>query len=373
VHVPGIRKTSIRAIYRETVVLAQREAHRPLKPSEVSRHYARKAVAFMRSEPAAAAKLMVYKLAYFWTNREILNNKHIYFLTDRYTPIVRWLPLSFWIVGPLGLMGLAACRGRGWELFPLWGFVVVYMFSVVLFFVVSRFRVPVLPVLMLLGAYGVASLVAAFRGRQWLRASVLVLVAGGGALLAAQTPPSNIDRPEVVLVGLARAELESGNPLGSLALLEEAISYNPTYIKAHLSLGLVQQRLGDTDEALATYERAVALAPRSVPARTGLARLLTEQGDYAEAIDQLRALADRTRRMNVDALAALASAYAEAGQFDRAVETAQEALRLARRQRRARKVDALKRQLADYRASRLPASPVTEPEIDAESKTDQYR
>ena len=49
----------------------------------------------------------------------------------------------------IGLIaGLVVALRRAGPLFPAWGFVLVYSASVVLFFVCSRFRVPILPLLM---------------------------------------------------------------------------------------------------------------------------------------------------------------------------------------------------------------------------------
>jgi cellulose synthase operon protein C len=53
-----------------------------------------------------------------------------------------------------------------------------------------------------------------------------------------------------------------------------------------LLLGQCYDMLGDLDRAQAAYYRVVALAPRSVPARLGLARVFVTLGQIPEALDQ---------------------------------------------------------------------------------------
>jgi len=148
----------------------------------------------------------------------------------------------------------------------------------------------------------------------------------------------------------------------------EALRLDPDYAQAHNNLAAMLQLAGRNDEALEHYHRALALRPDNAEARRNLAQLLSQQGKAAEAIaefeqvlnasagdaqalsglawirataadpalrqpDQAVALAERataaTGRRDLAALDALAAAYAAAGRFDAAVETAQTAVNLA--------------------------------------------
>ncbi|MBN2563224.1 MAG: glycosyltransferase family 39 protein, partial [Phycisphaerae bacterium] len=164
--------------YYATIERAEKAAGRKLKGSEVSRHYWSEAWKFMRDEPSKAAALMLKKLGLFWTHGEISNNQNIGFVTDTYAPIVKFLPLAFWLVGPLGVLGLLLSLRQARRLFPLWGFVIIYMLSVVAFFVTARYRVPVVAVLIVLGSYAVCWFVDAIRRSRWkpLAGAVLVLL-----------------------------------------------------------------------------------------------------------------------------------------------------------------------------------------------------
>jgi tetratricopeptide (TPR) repeat protein len=148
----------------------------------------------------------------------------------------------------------------------------------------------------------------------------------------------------------------------------EALRLDPDYAQAHNNLAAMLQLSGRFDEALDHYRRALTLRPDNIEARGNLAQLLSRQGRPAEAVSEfeqvlaakaddpqalsglawIRAtaadaalrnpaeavqLAERaaaaTRRRDLSALDALAAAYAAAGRFDAAVDTAQAAVDVA--------------------------------------------
>jgi 4-amino-4-deoxy-L-arabinose transferase-like glycosyltransferase len=272
VYVPGL-SLSTEDIYHGSAMLAEQETGRSLRPSQVSAHYFGKALDEMTRHPQAAAGLMLAKLGYFWTHREILNNKQLYTLTERYTPMIRYLPLGFWIVGPLGLMGLVACRGRGRELFPLWGFVVFYMLSVVLFFVTARFRIPVVPVLIILGAYGAQQLIAKIRGRQWRSVAVLVLALIVGGSLAARTPPGGTVSEAIPLERLGAALFMQQRPEEAILVLVEAVRIDPSYAGARFSLARGYEEMRLIPQAIAAYEAVLKIDDQHLAAQQALDRL----------------------------------------------------------------------------------------------------
>lgn len=241
--------------YHASIARAEEALGRELKPSEVSSYYLGQAFAFFRDQPDKALGLMARKLWLFWNVREISNNKGIYFWTERFTPVVKWLPLNFAVVGPLGLLGLVLCWRRRGELFPIWGFVLVYMVSVVLFFCTARYRAPLLGPLMLLGAYAVFGLVGAVRKKRWgaLVQQLAVLVAAAG------------------LVNVVPARGQSRNDAQDLR-----------------RLGLAYQEKGQLDKAAEQFRAAVAVAPNWLTVRYNLGTTLAQLGQGTEAVQQLR-------------------------------------------------------------------------------------
>ena len=105
----------------------------------------------------------------------------------------------------------------------------------------------------------------------------------------------------------------------------------------HTNLAIAADEKGQKAEAIQHYEKALAISPQSVSALTNLAWLLATCSD-ASFRNGTRAveLAGRANQLsggtNALVLRTLAAAYAENGQFGKAVEIARAAVQLARTQ-----------------------------------------
>ena len=272
--------------YYAQIERAERAAGRPLKPSEVSGYYWREALNFMRDQPAQAAALMLNKLGLFWSRWEVSNNQDIRFMADKFGPVLNYLPLSFRIVGPLGLLGLVISLGQARRLFPLWGFVLIYMVGVVMFFVTARYRLPVVPVLLVFAGGAVLWLVDTLRARRWRAACPALVV-----LLLAGAVVSRV--PEGVEVGYAQSCSAAGIVLAGQGRTAEAQEYLlesverfPGLPESWFTLGLISMQQEDWARAEEYLAKAVALKPDHVEAHKHLGFVLGRQGKFDGAIRQ---------------------------------------------------------------------------------------
>lgn len=65
-------------------------------------------------------------------------------------------------------------------------------------------------------------------------------------------------------LGIARAQLDSGQPQPARRTLESLISDNPTFTDAYDVMGRAQLQAGEFEEALATYKKAAEATPASI-------------------------------------------------------------------------------------------------------------
>ena len=142
-------------------------------------------------------------------------------------------------------------------------------------------------------------------------------------------------RPQYAVAhnNLGSVLLRLGRPANALEAFREAARADPGLSDAHLNAGLVARALGDYSEAQARLRRAVELSPRRVSTLSSLASLLAaapEQSirNAADAVRFAEQAAALTERRDANTLDVLAVAHASSGQFDRAVEIADEALAL---------------------------------------------
>jgi tetratricopeptide (TPR) repeat protein len=142
-------------------------------------------------------------------------------------------------------------------------------------------------------------------------------------------------RPDYAIAhnNLGTALLQLGRPQPALASFREAARIDPELGEAHLNVGLISRAIGDLPEAVARFRRALELHPEWVTALSSLASVLAAAPDPAvrQPADAVR-LAERavglTLRRDANTLDVLAVAHAAAGDFNRAVTIADEALAL---------------------------------------------
>ncbi len=154
----------------------------------------------------------------------------------------------------------------------------------------------------------------------------------------------------------------------AIASFRKAAQLDPQHADAENNLGALLHVTGRIDEAVPHYRRALALKPENAEAHDNLGRILSARGERTEAAVHFRAamqarpdwaspmsglawlygtapaakkeeIADAVRfgeraaaltgQLDPGPLDALAAAYAAAGQYDRAIETARLAGRLA--------------------------------------------
>jgi len=154
---------------------------------------------------------------------------------------------------------------------------------------------------------------------------------------------------------LGTALMQQGRLADALPHLEKAVSIDPASAEAHYKLGALYYLGHKVPEALAEWRRAVALDPKHVLALNRAALVLAASPDSSlrngsEAV----ALAERAVQLSAGRdpafLDTLAAAYAEAGRFPEATQTARRALDLASQQRDSQLARALTTRIALYEA-----------------------
>ena len=96
---------------------------------------------------------------------------------------------------------------------------------------------------------------------------------------------------------------------------DHTIELNPHFAPAYWTLGLIQEQMGDFEESLAAFQRAIQLTPNSPRMRAGLARSLAMSGKNKEAQQILQELQGLSEKRYVSPFE-LASVHFALGQRD---------------------------------------------------------
>ncbi len=319
--------------------LAEQAAGRTLTTGEVSQYWMSRAFGFIRAHPLEWLGIMVRKAALTLNNAELTD-------TESQDVYAEWswllrIPLSFGLV-----LAVAAANWRGDRF--LWSLAASYAAGVVAFYVLARYRFPLVPILLLLAvsigrirppalvAAAVAALLAFLPlvdprpGRATNYFAIATVFAKDPARLddAASFYRRALEtdsRFPGAQFGLATILTRQGRVADAIPYFESAISAWPDYAEARYNFGQALAATGRIDEAIGQYTAALRLRAGDADAHVALAEALLKLGRAGEALPHLeRALelnpADAAAHLNLGAVLANRGRIAEAlPHFERAV------------------------------------------------------
>ena len=268
---------------REPGRLAEQALGRSLSPGEVSSYWLKKSLTWAREHPGDFWRLQLHKLKAFWSWYEWPDTVDYYYVKT-FSPVLRLPVLEFSGAVVLALAGLCLARRRLAVFAPALLFVLGWMASTVLFFLFSRYRLPAVPALLVLGGLSVAEIPRAW---QLQRRTALALAALCAAALLLPQLLGFEPRMDLVHYNLGRLYSDRGRPTEAREQYEAAFAIEPRDFLNCLELGNSAVRRQDWHTALGLFRRAVALEPQSDDAESNLGGVYLRIGDLAGAEDHL--------------------------------------------------------------------------------------
>lgn len=249
-----------------------------------SAYFVRRVVQYAASDPAGFLLLQFKKLRLLLGGNEIYRNQAIY-PTRAESPLLAvllWkvpgLAFPFGLLLPFAAVGLAVGARRA----PLlaWG-TTAYAASVVAFFVAARYRLPLVPLLLVFAAEGGRWLwkESAVRPRLLALLGMAVVYAIANVGQGRMESQMNPDAEFSVGVRLSMA----GHPAEARDRFRRALAAKPDYAEAWSNLGVLEAQEGNLEEAGRSFARAVEAAPHETPALANLATFYERQGRRDEA------------------------------------------------------------------------------------------
>jgi tetratricopeptide (TPR) repeat protein len=308
------------------------------------------------------------KTAQFVSSREMPRNLDIYVfrqwsgvLSVLVWKIGPW-GFPFGLIFPLALLGLIfqfARIPKGPILF-----IALYAGSIIIIFVASRYRLPILPLMSVLAAQGVFSLATVFREHNVRKRLIAAGVIAGGVVLSTAPGPFceeklNFEAELYNALGMSYVESEQWDRAQDF--YNRALALDPDYTEAHFNVGCLHYRKKEQEQAIQAWDRALGLNPgrkdamknryialkelgladsanaylesiipqfnRDAGLLTDFGRLLIARGKYNEA----KGVFERAVGLNlppVEAYAFLGDLYRMAGAFEKGISVYRQAISL---------------------------------------------
>nr|HID58684.1 tetratricopeptide repeat protein [Desulfobacterales bacterium] len=303
----------------------RRTGRKDMKPSEISSFWFKEGLRFIYNNPKRWLALLFRKTIMFWNHFEIPDNYNYYFARSN-VPILRILFFNFGIVAPLGVLGLFLAP-RSTTTLVLIIFILSYMFSIVPFHMASRYRLPVVPVLIVFGAYTITWWSDALRNREYRRVLRTLIPLTMLGLFVNWKFVCEKETFKASFTGLGIVMAESGDYKKAIQYYKKALAIDPRYVSAYYNMGNALVNQGNLSEAVQAYQNALKIDPEFLLAYDNLAKTYIIQGRFDDALKTYQN-ALMIRPDFADAYVGMGIVYHSMGLYKKAIDANLKALLL---------------------------------------------
>jgi Flp pilus assembly protein TadD len=257
-------------LIRQAQLIASIETDHSLSLAESDRYWTLRALMHIADKPGRAVGLTFRKLTQVLSPVEVGDHLDLGD-TVRASPVLKWIPPVFTPMVMLAVIGLGVTR-RPRDAAPA-VILVGSLFSVALFFVVSRYRAPLVPLLAIYAGGGLQWLLNALRARR--RGPLLAgLVCMGATAASVLSPTLHPALPWNMLAGEAR--------VGAPCAIDQHVRHAPD-VEEQFSVGVFALNHGRLADAEAAMWAVLRTDESHTPAGVNLSWLLLQKGANEQA------------------------------------------------------------------------------------------
>ncbi len=298
-------------------------------------YYFRKTVQFASTYPAVYLGGLLYKSGTLVNSYELPETFDLYTFR-KYSPVLRALVwrvgsfgFPFGLLLPLAVWGACVNWARRREIWWLWAITASLILSLVGYFNCSRYRLSIVPILILFASAGLVQLFSrANRDRKKLWAAAVVLLLVG---IVSNWPVKHFTQTydfEAETYGLAGIALANeGRTEEGLASVRHSIELEPESYYSHFMLGRLLVQSGRLDEAVQHFSKALEINPDYYPAYSEMGLALANNGRLDEALQSFSKSLEINQRLCVSHYY-VGEIMAAKGRFDDALESFSRALEI---------------------------------------------
>jgi len=259
------------------------------KPSDQSRYFVNKSLKVILKDPAAYLRTLGSKLLLFSNGNEILRNQGIYPFRA-YSPLLAFLvwknivAFPYGVLFPLASIGaFSAAKRKKKHIWLLLLFVTTHILTITVFFVCARYRMNVIPFLVLFAVYGATCLYREYRESRWRSAATSTAALGGLLLLSNLNigdMPDSFNADAYYNLGVKYLDVDRAQ---AKEMFRKAVELVPEYPEANGNLGIILHQEGDFAEARACFAKVLRQYPDDIETNINMGILLFTEQDVQGA------------------------------------------------------------------------------------------
>jgi 4-amino-4-deoxy-L-arabinose transferase-like glycosyltransferase len=263
--IPGTRPSWWGGFYDAKRIAEQAEG-KTLKNAEIDRYWLKQGLNFFATMPGKALTLLLKKTYLFFGGYEISNNRDIYYFTrPTYLKFllfkIPFLQFPFGVLLPLSLVGLWFAFKKKKAISLMLIFIITYSFSFIIFFVCARYRLPIIPFLIILSSFAITTLIQAIKNRAYRRLIVPLVIFIASCVFFNANISKLKDNPAINYLILGEVEYRNSHYNKALSYLKKALPYYSHDGEVMNQLGACYYSLGQYEEAIKYYLRSIEINP----------------------------------------------------------------------------------------------------------------
>ncbi|MFQ5452718.1 MAG: tetratricopeptide repeat protein, partial [Candidatus Zixiibacteriota bacterium] len=266
---------------------AEIETGHKLKPGQVSSFWADKAIEWISNHPASFFHLYLQKLYHNFSDREISNNRdlQVFFKKNK---ILQYNPLSFGILFALTVVGFFTGVKKNKKTLFILIVIAAYVTVSALFFFSSRFRLPLLPLYIIIASYTLLLIYNQITKKNKSALKLLggIIVCGMFSFYPIIKLPNGSPSHFLISKGLYYSAIREYDK--SLFYFQKANRIDPDFPETNLNIGNSFFRLGNTDSALYYFNQEKIINPGRTKAYTNIASVFLLKGEYEKALEEIK-------------------------------------------------------------------------------------
>ena len=266
--------------------LAEQDEGRDLTSREVSRYWFERSFDEIKQNPIRWLELLMIKSLMVVNRFEVPDVESMRVYRDFSFTLRVLAPVwNFGALCPLAIWGVIVTRKRWRRLSLFYAFTLVMVAAIIGFFILGRYREPLVPLLILFAAGGTPVLINMLRSRDWasFRTPIGVTIV---SIVVCNLPihdESMLNASSYMNAGVAAGMNDDLRE--SIDYLLNAIDAEPGLAEAYANLGRAYEQSNEPQKAIRCYQQALAIDPLLEPVDTWLGSLFEVMDEPAEAME----------------------------------------------------------------------------------------